>query len=142
MNQFRYLFLLLSLTIITDCNAQTRKEDQIDEDYHKCLMNDTSYAVLADCSFKAFEQWNKELNKAYGKLLEKIKKEKDREAMKQSQAAWIAYKDAEFKAYNFVFNLPGNEMSIMREEGRIEVVRERTLQLRAYIEALKTDKEK
>jgi uncharacterized protein YecT (DUF1311 family) len=142
MNQYRYIIVLLLLFLAFSGNAQTRKEDQIDEEYHKCLMNDTSYAVLADCSFKAFEQWDKELNKAYGKLLEKIKKEKDREAMKESQAAWIAYKDAEFKAYNFVFNLPGNEMSIMREEGRIEVVRERTLQLRAYIEALKIEKEK
>ena len=142
MNRAKYFLTGILFVLAFNCNAQTRKEDQIDEDYHKCLMNDTSYAVLADCSFKAFEQWNKELNKAYGKLLEKIKKEKDREAMKQSQAARIAYKDAEFKAYNFVFNLPGNEMSIMREEGRIEVVRERTLQLRAYIEALKTDKEK
>ena len=133
-------FLLLALSFHS--TAQTRKEDHIDEEYHQCLMNDTSYAVLADCSFKAYEKWDKELNKAYSKLIEKIKKEIDKEAMKHAQDAWRAYRDAEFNAFNFMFNKPGNEMSIMREEGRIEIVRERTLQLRAYIEALKTEKEK
>ncbi len=136
------IFLIISLLVLSiNASAQTRREDRIDEEYRKCLMKDTSYAVLADCSFKAYEKWDKELNKAYNKLIEKIKKEKNKEAMRQAQAAWRAYRDAEFNAYNYMFNQPGNEMAIMREEGRIEVVRERTLQLRAYIEALKIEKE-
>jgi len=117
--------------------AQDVKEDRIDEEYRKCLLSDTSYANVADCSFAAFGKWDKEMNKAYNKLLDRLKKEKEKDALKQAQAAWKSYKDAEFTAYDFMFNQPGNKMSLMRAEGRIEVVRERTLQLRAYLEALK-----
>ena len=130
-------FLIFMLASSGSCLAQTNREDHIDEEYRQCLLRDTAYVNISDCSFKAFEQWHKEMSKAYDKLLDKLKKEKDRTAMKQAQSAWLAYKDAEFNSYDYMFNLPGNKMSLMRAEARIEVVRERTLQLRAYIEALK-----
>lgn len=119
-----------------NCNAQTDKEEVIDMAYHDCLSKDTSYANICDCAFAAFGKWDKEMNKAYDKLLKTIKKDTDKEALKQSQKAWLAYKDAEFNTYNFIFNFQGNKWSTIRQNERIEMIRSRTLLLRNYLEAL------
>ena len=130
--------MLLSVVSGISARAQTPKEDRIDEEYHQCLLKDTSYANVSACSFAAYSKWDKEMNKTFNKFIGKLKKDKDKAAMKQSQKAWLAYRDAEFSSYNFMFDRPGNRWSVLRQEGRIEIVRERTLQLRAYLEALDT----
>ena len=137
MNPGKILFIPFFLVAAINCRAQTAKEDRIDAEYHKCLLKDTSYATLCNCSFEAFGKWDKEMDKTYKKLLNTLKKDKDKTALKQSQKAWLAYKDAEFNNYNNMFNQPGNKWSILRQDGRVEIVRARTLQLRNYLEALK-----
>jgi uncharacterized protein YecT (DUF1311 family) len=133
-----YKALLLSSLLFTvfQCHAQTVKEDRIDEDYDKCLAVDTSYATICDCAFIAYGKWDKEMDHTYDKLLKTLKKDKDKTSLKASQKAWIAYREAEFNTYNNIFNLPGNKWCGVRQDGRIEIVRARTLQLRTYIESL------
>jgi uncharacterized protein YecT (DUF1311 family) len=140
-NQFRKLLLIVLLFSVFQSRAQTarveRKEDRIDIEYDNCLSKDTSTANICDCAFVAFDKWNKELDAAYKKLLRNLKKEKDKDALKQAQAAWVVFKDAEFKAYDFMFNIPGPNWCSLRQDGRIDIVRARTLQLRSYAESFK-----
>jgi len=140
-NKFRHLFLILLLTAGSESRAQTvrteRKEDRIDIEYNECLNKDSSSANICNCAFVAYDKWNKEMDNAYKKILKNLKKEKDKNALKQAQAAWVVFKDAEFKAYDFMFNIPGPNWCSLRQDGRIDVVRARTLQLRSYAESFK-----
>ena len=120
-------------------SAQTGKEDVIDIDFQDCLLKDTSSGNIDGCAFVAYGKWNKELDKAYDKLMKSLKKPKDKAALKQSQIAWKAYRDAEFTSYDNMFNCPGNKWCLLRQSGRIDIVRARTLQLRSYAESMKKD---
>jgi len=139
----RYLFILLALTLPATCTfAQEQKEDPIDAAYNACVAKDTSVASISTCAFTAYKKWEKEMNNAYDKLNRTLKKDKDKLALKQSQNAWMAYRDAEFTAYDHMFNHPGCKWCYSRQNGRVEIVRARALQLRGYLEALKSNNKK
>ena len=128
---------LLCLYLLPAMAQETRREDKIDITYRECLMKDTSVATRANCGFEAYKSWEHEMNIAYNRLLKELKKDKNKTALKQAQAAWIAYKNAEFASYDIMLNLPGGKWQGIRQDYRIEVVRERALQLRSYLETLK-----
>jgi uncharacterized protein YecT (DUF1311 family) len=138
---FKNLSLIVLLASAANGHAQTlreeRQEDRIDVEYNECLNKDSSSVNICNCAFVAYDKWNKELDNAYKKVLKTLKKEKDRDALKQSQTAWVVFKDAEFKAYDFMFNIPGTNWCSLRQDGRIDIVRARTLQLRSYAESFK-----
>ena len=131
------LLLLPFLLLAINVSAQTVKEDAIDIAYRDCLLKDTSSGNIDACAFIAYGKWNKELDNAYNKLMKSLKKAKDKAALKQSQIAWKAYRDAEFTSYNNMFNCPGNKWCRRRQDGRIDIVRARVLQLRGYAESMK-----
>ena len=137
----RNLSLFILLVIASQSHGQIvkedRKEDHIDIEYNECLAKDSTYVNLCNCAFVAFDKWNKELDVSYKKLLKNLKAEKDKNSLKQAQAAWLIFRDAEFKAYNNIFNIPGGKWCGLRQDGRIDIVRERALQLRNYAESFK-----
>jgi len=140
MTFIKSLFFLSILFFSFSCSAQEEKKDEIDITYQACLAKDSSTANISACAFVAYGKWNKEMDNTYKKLLKSLKKEKDRAALKQSQAAWVMYRDAEFKSYDNMFNLPGSKYCLIRQDGRINIVRARTQQLREYAEDLKKHK--
>jgi len=135
----KYLFLIILLLLGFHAFSQTTKEDAIDVAYRDCLLKDTSSGNIDACAFIAYGKWNKELDRAYDKLMKSLKKAKDKAALKQSQAAWKAYRDAEFTSFNNMFNYPGNKFCLMRQNGRIDIVKARVLQLRSYAVGMKKD---
>ena len=141
MQKHRYsvVILIAAFSFFTTslCTAQTHKQEAIDDAYEKCLAADTSCANIGDCAFIAYGKWEKEMNDTYKKLLKALKKEKDKAALKQSQAAWVAYRDATFKSYDMMFNRPGGKWCRLRHDDRIDMVRARAIQLRNYMESLK-----
>ena len=78
------------------------------------------------------------MNEAYKKLLKELKKEKDKTALKQAQTTWLAYRDATFRSYDMMFDIPGGNWCRLRHDDRIDIVRTRALQLQNYYEVLKT----
>ena len=139
-----YLFALVTLLTIsaTRSHAQEVKQDPIDLEYYAAILKDTSVAGISTCSFTAYKKWEKEMNNAYDRLNRMLKKDKEKQALKQSQTAWKAYRDAEFTSYDHMFNRPGSKWCFSRQDGRVDVVRARALQLRSYIEALKLNSKK
>ena len=126
-------FLVFSATT----HAQTKKIEAIDEEYTKCLAKDTSCGNIETCAFVAYGKWNKEMESSYNKVLKSLKKSKDLAPFKQSQTAWKAFRDAEFKSFDNMFNLPGSKWCLERRNARLEIVRARTLQLRSYLASFK-----
>jgi len=136
--RIKYLLPVVALLLITDkADAQTAKQDRIDQEYEVCLKKDTSYANISTCAFEAYGKWDKEMTRTLKKLVSTVKKDKDKAALQQSQKAWMAYRDAEFNNYNNLFNKTGNQWSMLRQDGRVELVRSRTIQLRYYLDQLK-----
>jgi uncharacterized protein YecT (DUF1311 family) len=131
MNLKTCLYLLLFASFCLSAHAQD-KQYPIDREYQDCLAKDTSAGNLYTCAFEAYAAWDRMMDKEYKKLLRNLRSDKDRNAMKQAQTAWIAYRDAEFKSYDNMFNRPGANWIRMRAEGRIDVVRARALQLADY----------
>ena len=139
MNMMRHttIVLFLSFFIASHSHAQTVEEDPIDATFKTCLLKDTSTVCIRICAYTAYDNWNNEMSKVYKKLLKTLKKEKDKSALKQSQAAWTNYRDAEFKSYDNMFNISGNFWCRTRAMGRIDVVRSRAMQLRTYLADIK-----
>ncbi len=119
------------------CFAQTEKQETIDLEYRACLAKDSSSANIDQCAFTAYAKWDREMDKAYKKLLNALSKPEDKAAVKQSQTAWIGYKNAEFKSYDCMFNRPGNQWCLLRQNSRIGMVRPRTVLLNNYLDVMK-----
>ena len=134
----KYLIIAFLLLMgLTPCLAQTDKQETIDLEYRGCLAKDSNSANIDQCAFTAYAKWDKEMDKAYKKLLNALNKAEDKAAVKQSQAAWIAYKNAEFKSYDCMFNRPGNQWCLLRQNSRIGMVRARTVLLNNYLEVMR-----
>jgi len=118
-------------------NDIDKKENTIDVEYRNCVAKDTACPNISDCAFRAYDRWNKEMEDTYKDLLHELKKEDEKEALKQSQDAWLAYRDYTFKSYDLMFDLPGNKWCRLRHDDRILIVRSRALQLKNYFEVLK-----
>jgi uncharacterized protein YecT (DUF1311 family) len=128
---------LILLLFSFQCQAQVKNTNPIDVDYQHCLAKDTSTVNICNCAFVAYGKWNKEMDNSYKKLLKTLKKENEKAVLKQSQTAWLAYRDAEFKSHDYIFNIPGNKWCSLRQDGRIDIVKARVMQLQDYLTALK-----
>ena len=129
------IFLLFITSL---CGAQTAKENDIDKEYNKCIARDTSTGNIGNCAFTAYGKWNKEMDDAYKKLLDMMKKNDSAKiALRKSQEAWVAYRDAEFSSYDRMFNYSGCKWCLIRHDDRIGLVRARALLLQNYIESFK-----
>ncbi len=127
-------FAFSSFAII--CHAQTIKQEDIDIDYNKCVSKDTACPNVSDCAFKTYAAWEKQMSESYDRIMKELKEE-HKVILRESQTAWLAYKDATFHVYDEIYNRPGDFWCRMRHEGRIDVLRKRTQQLRKYFEDLR-----
>lgn len=141
MNSVKLLPLFTALFIAINCPAQTdEKEEQIDREYKTCMGSDTSAGTVSNCAYIAYDKWQNEMDKYYNRIVKDLRKPTDKASFKQSQEAWLAFKDAEFASYNHMFNIQGSKWYILRLTSRIDVLRERTLQLKKYYEIIDSER--
>jgi len=125
------IFLLLLTTVSL---AQKEPDHPIDKALEACIEKDGSNAGIIDCTGKAYQAWDKELNKNYGALMRKLKPAQ-KEALKAAQLGWIKQRDADFKLIDSIFDtLEGTMYISMRIESKTELVKERALQLKSFVD--------
>jgi uncharacterized protein YecT (DUF1311 family) len=134
------VFMLFATCPLLSRAQQTAEESPIDVAYYKCLAKDSSASGIAGCAFKAYGEWEDEVNKYYSRLLHMARKDTSGPSVENAQAAWMTYREQEFKVYDNMFNIPGNEWVRLRSESRIDVMRQRAMELRRYYEALEQKK--
>ena len=128
----RALAALALLLITSAAFAQEKPEHPIDKALGVCIEKDPSTAGLTECTTRAYQSWDRELNKNYGELMRKLKAPQ-KEALKAAQLEWIKQRDAEFKFIDSVFDtLEGTMYISMRIESRTELVKTRALLLKSY----------
>lgn len=136
----------LLILIIFFCNVitfgQTVIKHQIDTEYKECLDSSKNYTTkgMTDCVIKATEKWDTELNKTYKKLLELLT-DGQKEKLKTVQRKWIEYCDKEVEFSNkLYYELGGTIWISVTAQTRLNLIRQRTLELTDYLSNLTIDK--
>lgn len=129
---------IMIFSVIAWSQAQTKEENSIDKLESNCLnKNNISNAEMCNCTIKAKESWDKELNKNYGLLKTKLPKEAF-EVLKNSQQQWVVYRDKEFlfisKFYKEVKE--GTLWYPVAETAKKEIVKKRAQELEEYYRML------
>ena len=126
------VFFFVSGTV----SANEKLIKAIEKRQNDCIEKDPTTAGMIKCADAAYKEWDREMNSAYKKLLSLLD-EKEREDLKQSQRAWLKFRDLEFKNINNVYTKMDGTMYLpMHTESETRIVRERALQLIKYCELL------
>lgn len=110
-------------------------QNKIDQDLEKCLSKDNSTAGQRNCINSARDSWDKELNKSYLSLSQKLTKT-GRKELVEAQRNWILFRDSEFKLIDkYYFDVKkGTLFYVIAENKKLEIVKERALQIKEYEE--------
>lgn len=105
----------------------------IDQDLEKCLSQRNSTAGQVSCISSASNSWDKELNKSYISLSQKLSKNEKKELI-EAQRNWILFRDSEFKLIDkYYFDVKkGTLFYVIAENKKLEIVKERALQIIDY----------
>lgn len=110
-------------------------QSQIDVELKKCLGKDDSTANQRNCTISAQKSWDKELNKYYQSISKKLSTSGKKELL-EAQRNWISFRDSEFKLINkYYFEVKkGTIFQVIAENKRLEIIKERALQLKEFDE--------
>ena len=109
------------------------QEKEIESQLKKCLDKDYSTAGQLNCTYAATKSWDLQMNKYYNLTLKKLPKAQQSKFM-SAQKAWLKFRDAEFAFIDdYYYNAKqGTMFSIMAEGDKMNIVKERAMQLKVY----------
>lgn len=125
--------------ILKDCvgkNTSSDKQSQcLDKALESCIAKNPSTGGEAACVTRAYDLWDKQLNKIYNELNGNLSPEESR-ALKTAQLEWLKYRDAEFKLIDQIYSFEKGSMNVpFNAHARLKVVKNRVLELKHYAEA-------
>ncbi len=101
-----------------------------------CYDKAVSTHDMMQCADKDYTAWDKEMNKVYQALLKKVDKS-GQTMLRESQRAWITYRDNAFKFSNdFMGKMDGTMWQPISIERNTNLVRERAIFLQRYLDDL------
>ena len=137
------ILLTIILTILSVMTyGQVDSTYQIDKELQDCLDSSENYTTkgMTDCVSTATEKWDAELNKAYKELLDLLTA-KQKEKLKIAQREWIEYRDKEIEFSNqLYYDMQGTMLIPVAAQTKLDLTRERTIELKNYIANLTIDK--
>lgn len=107
----------------------------------RCLADDAnaSTAGQTGCEGEAARSYDRRMNAAYAALMRTLPLQAGRQ-LRQSQRAWIAYRDAEMQARAAIYATRQGTMYVpMQAAAATRVVRDRALELEATLRILRID---
>ncbi len=141
--------VLVGITTISSCNAfeinnYTNNQnaaievlDPIDKIEQDCISKTADTQEMNKCSQKAQELWKKDINKNLAELKEILSAE-DYKKLQLSQTSWENYIDKEYGFINSLTSYTQGTMYLNTKEGwRTEILKQRALTLRGYLNTLK-----
>jgi len=125
----------VSLLFLVMINVFSFAQNNIDQNLEKCLSQRNSTAGQRSCVISAQDSWDKELNKTYISLSQKLTKTGKKELV-EAQRNWIKFRDSEFRLINkYYFDVKkGTLFYVVAENKKLEIVKERALQIKEYEE--------
>lgn len=141
--------VLVGITTISSCNAfeinnYTNNQnaaievlDPIDKIEQDCISKTADTQEMNKCSQKAQQLWEKDINKNLAELKEILSAE-DYKKLQLSQTSWENYIDKEYGFINSLTSYTQGTMYLNTREGwRTEILKQRALALREYLNTLK-----
>lgn len=141
--------VLVGITTISSCNAfeinnYTNNQnaaievlDPIDKIEQDCISKTADTQQMNKCSQKAQQLWEKDINKNLAELKEILSAE-DYKKLQLSQTSWENYIDKEYGFINSLTSYTQGTMYLNTKEGwRTEILKQRALTLRGYLNTLK-----
>ncbi len=100
-----------------------------------CFAQEASNLHIRKCLAEAFQQWDEELNIIYKTLRTKLQSQGQKDALKASQLEWIKFRDLEYVFIESQFEgLEGSMYPNLIIQYKMEIIRQRTLQLKGYVD--------
>jgi uncharacterized protein YecT (DUF1311 family) len=135
----KYIALLsLSFMLVLHACGQEKKKESIDQQLKACLDEEKNQTTggMIECTKRAQEQWDQELNKNYSLLIGKLSAD-EKEKLKVAQRNWIAYRDKEIEfARTMYINMQGTMWRVVLADSQMELTKQRALELQAYVDNL------
>lgn len=141
--------VLVGIATISSCNAfeinnYTNNQnaaievlDPIDKIEQDCISKTADTQEMNKCSQKAQQLWEKDINKNLAELKEILSAE-DYKKLQLSQTSWENYIDKEYGFINSLTSYTQGTMYLNTKEGwRTEILKQRALTLRGYLNTLK-----
>ena len=141
--------VLVGIATISSCNAfeinnYTNNQnaaievlDPIDKIEQDCISKTADTQEMNKCSQKAQQLWEKDINKNLAELKEILSAE-DYKKLQLSQTSWENYIDKEYEFINSLTSYTQGTMYLNTKEGwRTEILKQRALTLRGYLNTLK-----
>ena len=119
----------------TKVNAQNEQKHSIDKMEEICLSNKSSTQEMNECTFKAINAWNKEIEK-YLVLLKNITSKDDFENIQISQKNWEKFRDSEIVVYNLIQQKEGTMFQNISTGFKRELIKQRAIELKSLYETL------
>jgi uncharacterized protein YecT (DUF1311 family) len=133
---FALVVVLLSYPLAASASVNQEPPHPIDKALEACIDKNGSTAGMVECTDKAYAAWDQELNKSYGKLMRALKPSQ-KEALRLAQLEWIKYRDLNFKLIDSIYDTMQGTMYIpMRIDARMEIVKQRALELKGYLDLI------
>ena len=125
---------LVALLCSWQAAAATHPADKYLSD---CIAADSTTAGMTNCTTRAHALWESELNVKYVDLRNLLSAQQ-KLALRDSQRQWLIFRDLEFKTIDaFYAALDGTIHIPMRAADRLNIVKNRVLQLNSYIALIK-----
>lgn len=123
----------ISILFLLVINTFSFAQNKIDQDLEKCLSQRNSTAGQVSCVSSARNSWDKELNKSYISLSQKLSTKGKKELI-EAQRNWILFRDSEFKLIDkYYFDIKkGTLFYVIAENKKLEIVKKRVLQIIDY----------
>jgi uncharacterized protein YecT (DUF1311 family) len=98
-----------------------------------------STPAMVEVAREGAQLWDQELNRVYQELMQRLPAE-DQAILKESQQAWIKFRDSNSKMIGEVYgHARGTENRVFAAEERLEVIKSRAVVLRDYLEVVLND---
>mgnify|MGYP000892639646 FL=1 len=131
---FILLYLIISSLYVL---GQEKPKHPIDKWLDECLTKDESTAGMLKCADEAYKKWDVELNKVYKELLGVLDTDSQKR-LKESQRAWLKFRDDEFKLLESFYSKKEGTMFLpMHAFDKIDIIKNRVQELNGHLQIIK-----
>lgn len=125
------------LFVLSGVSFAEEQDNPILVEQGRCVEKDSTTAGISNCAYSAQMQWDAEMNKYYQLLLKKLDKE-SASKLRESQRAWVKFRDKEFEYLNFVYFKPlmGSVYTNTAAVDKAMIVEKRAKELKEYYRIL------
>jgi uncharacterized protein YecT (DUF1311 family) len=137
MNYLSVMISILILMLPLASRADEATPHPIDKIHQSCVKKDSTTIGMTNCTYEAYDMWDKELNKNYNELMNQLRPQ-GKQVLKAAQREWLEYRDKEFNLIDQIYSqLEGTMYIPMRVDDRLQIVKQRALLLKKYADSLK-----